>query len=50
MLEALAASLEARAQTKTLRTEVTIADGLPDLLVGDPVGCALRWKICSIMR
>ena len=37
MLEALAASLEARAQTKSLRTEVTIADGLPDLLVGDPV-------------
>ena len=37
LVEALAASLDARAQTKGLRAEVTIADDLPDVLVGDPV-------------
>lgn len=37
LVEALAASLDARAQTKSLRTEVTVADDLPDVLVGDPV-------------
>jgi two-component system, sensor histidine kinase len=37
LVEALAASLDARAQTKGLRAAVTIADDLPDVLVGDPV-------------
>lgn len=37
LIEALAASLDARAQTKGLQVEVTVADDLPDLLVGDPV-------------
>ncbi len=37
LIEALAASLDARAQTKGLRAEVTIADDLPDVLVGDAV-------------
>lgn len=37
LVETLTASLEARAQTKGLRCEVTVADDLPDVLVGDPV-------------
>ena len=37
LVEALATSLDARAQTKGLRAEVTVADDLPDVLVGDPV-------------
>jgi CheY-like chemotaxis protein/nitrogen-specific signal transduction histidine kinase len=37
LIEALAASLDARAQTKGLQAEVTVADDLPDLLVGDQV-------------
>jgi CheY-like chemotaxis protein len=37
LVEALAASLDARAQTKGLRAEVTVADDLPEVLVGDPV-------------
>jgi two-component system, sensor histidine kinase len=37
LVEALAASLDARAQTKSLRAEVTVADDLPDVLLGDPV-------------
>ncbi len=37
LVEALAASLAARAQTKGLRTEVTIAEELPEVLIGDPV-------------
>ena len=37
LVEGLAASLEARAQTKGLRAAVTIAGDLPDVLVGDPV-------------
>ncbi|HML07246.1 MAG TPA: ATP-binding protein [Xanthobacteraceae bacterium] len=37
LLEALADSLTTRAETKGLTVEVTIADGLPELLVGDPV-------------
>jgi signal transduction histidine kinase len=37
LIEALAASFDARAQTKGLSAEVTVADDLPDLLVGDPV-------------
>ena len=37
LIEALTASLDARAQTKGLGAEVTVADDLPDVLVGDPV-------------
>jgi len=37
LFEALAASLAARAQTKGLRTEVALAEDLPETLVGDPV-------------
>jgi len=37
LIEALADSLAARAETKDLAAEVTVADGLPDVLVGDPV-------------
>lgn len=37
LVQALAASLEARAQTKGLDAELTIADDLPDVLIGDPV-------------
>ncbi len=37
LVEALAASFDARAQTKGLRAAVTITDDLPDVLVGDPV-------------
>jgi CheY-like chemotaxis protein len=37
VIEALADSLAARAETKGLRVEVAIADELPDMLVGDPV-------------
>ena len=37
LVEALRETLNARAQTKGLETEVTVADELPDLVVGDPV-------------
>ena len=37
LIEALAASLDARARTKGLNAELTIADDLPDVLIGDPV-------------
>ena len=37
LVEVLADSLAARAQTKGLDAEVTVADDLPDLLVGDAV-------------
>jgi two-component system, sensor histidine kinase len=37
LIDALADSLAARAEAKGLRAEVTIADGLPDRLVGDAV-------------
>jgi K+-sensing histidine kinase KdpD/CheY-like chemotaxis protein len=37
VIEALANSLAARAETKGLRVEVAIADDLPDMLIGDPV-------------
>ncbi len=37
LIEALHETLAARAQTKDLRAEVTVADDLPELLVGDPV-------------
>ena len=37
LIESLADSLSARAAAKELKVEVTIADGLPDRLVGDPV-------------
>ncbi|MGH6671318.1 MAG: ATP-binding protein [Xanthobacteraceae bacterium] len=37
LVEVLAESLEARAQTKGLDADVTVADGLPDLLMGDAV-------------
>jgi len=37
LIEALAASFDARAQTKGLAAEVTVADDLPEVLVGDPV-------------
>ena len=37
LIEALAASLAARAQTKGLRSELKIAGDLPEMLVGDPV-------------
>jgi len=37
LIDALAESLSARAETKGLATEVTVADGLPETLVGDPV-------------
>ena len=37
LAEALAESLQARARTKGLDAEVTVADDLPDLLVGDAV-------------
>ncbi len=37
LVEALTESLQARAGTKGLDAEVTIADDLPDVLVGDPV-------------
>jgi two-component system, sensor histidine kinase len=37
LFEALSDSLSGRAETKRLTAELTIADGLPALLVGDPV-------------
>jgi len=37
LIEDLRETLAARAQTKGLRAEVTIADDLPQMLVGDPV-------------
>jgi CheY-like chemotaxis protein len=37
LFDALADSLTARAETKGLRAEVAIADGLPEMLVGDAV-------------
>jgi len=37
LFEVLAETLAARAETKELKTEVAIADDLPDLLVGDSV-------------
>ncbi len=37
LMEALADSLTARAQTKGLTAEVTVADDLPEMLVGDAV-------------
>jgi CheY-like chemotaxis protein/nitrogen-specific signal transduction histidine kinase len=37
LADALAATLTARAQTKGLSTDVHVADGLPDLVLGDPV-------------
>jgi CheY-like chemotaxis protein/nitrogen-specific signal transduction histidine kinase len=37
LIEALADALVARAETKGVRAEVTIAEQLPDLAVGDPV-------------
>jgi two-component system, sensor histidine kinase len=37
LVEAAAASLDARAQAKGLRVELTTAADLPDVLVGDPV-------------
>ncbi len=37
MIEALGRTLSARAETKGLRAELTIADDIPEQLVGDPV-------------
>ena len=37
LLEALSDSLSGRAETKGLTAEMKVADGLPELLVGDPV-------------
>ena len=37
LIEALSETLTARAQTKDLRAEVTVADDLPEILIGDPV-------------
>ena len=37
LIEALGETLTARAETKGLRAEVSVADDLPELLVGDPV-------------
>ena len=37
LADALVASLEARAGTKGLATDIHVADALPDLVVGDPV-------------
>jgi CheY-like chemotaxis protein/nitrogen-specific signal transduction histidine kinase len=37
LIEALAESLAARAEAKSLKVDVTVADALPDALVGDPV-------------
>jgi CheY-like chemotaxis protein/nitrogen-specific signal transduction histidine kinase len=37
LMEALASSLAARAETKGVRSTTVIADDLPDMLVGDPV-------------
>jgi CheY-like chemotaxis protein/nitrogen-specific signal transduction histidine kinase len=37
LIEALGETLTARAETKGLRAEVSIADDLPEMLVGDPV-------------
>jgi two-component system, sensor histidine kinase len=37
LIEALASSLVARAETKGLRSKAGIADNLPDMLIGDPV-------------
>jgi two-component system, sensor histidine kinase len=37
LADALAATLTARAQTKGLSTDIHVADGLPDLAMGDPV-------------
>src|SRR6202167_5286065 len=37
LIEALAEALAARAETKGLDVDVTIADDLPDMLIGDPV-------------
>ena len=37
LIEALGEALTARAETKGLRAELTIAAGLPEMLVGDPV-------------
>jgi CheY-like chemotaxis protein/nitrogen-specific signal transduction histidine kinase len=37
LIEALRETFTARAETKGLRAEVTIADDMPDLLLGDPV-------------
>src|SRR5580698_8797664 len=37
LIEALAEALAARAETKGLHVDVTIADDLPDMLIGDPV-------------
>src|SRR5271169_1091977 len=37
LIEVLGETLTARAETKGLRAEVTVADDLPEILVGDPV-------------
>ena len=37
LIEALGETLTARAETKGLRAEVTVADDMPEILVGDPV-------------
>jgi len=37
LIEALAETLTARAETKGVRAELSIASGVPELLVGDPV-------------
>ena len=37
LIEGLGEALAARAETKGLRAEISIADGLPDLVVGDAV-------------
>ncbi|MGC2592285.1 MAG: ATP-binding protein [Xanthobacteraceae bacterium] len=37
LIEALGQTLAARAETKDLRAEVTVADDMPELLMGDPV-------------
>jgi two-component system, sensor histidine kinase len=37
LIEALAETLNARAQTKGLRAEVAVANDIPDLLLGDPL-------------
>lgn len=37
LIESLGATLAARAETKGLRVEVTVADDVPEMLVGDPV-------------
>ena len=37
LIAALGETLAARAETKNLRTEVTVADDVPEFLVGDPV-------------